>query len=130
MHKLLVLFYFILSLAGCDHAGRTIVMRNTANGIDVIYSRVTVTGPIANFECIHSHSRQCYYALFEHDCSSQPSCAPTPFKQFAMAVDTEQHITDLPQGFQLCASAEAKAMTRECLHPDATTKASVASVSD
>jgi hypothetical protein len=123
MHKLLVLFYLVLSLAGCDHAGRTIVRHSTVNGVDVIYSQVTVLGAGANFECIQSRSGQCHYAVFKRDCSQQRSCPSAPLKQFAMAVNTKLHVINPPHGFQFCVSAEDKAMTRECLQDDAATKA-------
>lgn len=122
MHKLLVLFYLVLSLAGCDHAGRTIVKHSTVNGVDVIYSRVTVFGPAADFHCIDSRSGQCHYALFKRDCSRQRSCPSAPLKQFAIAVNTKLHMINVPHGFQFCVSAEDKAMTRECLYDDAATK--------
>ncbi|HEY0198194.1 MAG TPA: hypothetical protein VGC19_06580 [Rhodanobacter sp.] len=128
MHKLIALFYFILALAGCDHAGRTIIMRSTTNGTDRIYSRVTVLGPTSTFECIHSRSGQCHYGVFERDCTTNPSCS-APIRQFAMAADTERGMADLPLDFELCVSADATPMTRDCLNPAAANKTSVASAS-
>ncbi len=128
MHKLITLFYFILALAGCDHAGRTIVMRSTANGTDLIYSRVTVLGPTSTFKCIRSRSGQCYYSVFEHACTSNAACS-APTRQFAMAVATERGVADLPLDFELCVSADATPVTRDCLNHGTTNKASVASAS-
>ncbi|MFC5582487.1 hypothetical protein [Rhodanobacter terrae] len=130
MHRLLALLCLILSLAGCDYAGNTIVRRSTVNGVHVMYSKVTVFGPSADFDCVQSRSGQCRYAVFKRDCSQQRSCASTPFMQFALAVDTRLHLTHLPHGFQFCVSADTADMTRECLHTEAATKPSTASVSD
>jgi hypothetical protein len=128
MHKLIALFYFILSLAGCDHADHTIVMRSTANGTDLIYSRVSVQGPTATFKCIHSRSGQCHYSVFQHECAAGPSCS-APVRQFAMAADTERGFAGLPRDFELCVSPDPTPMTRDCLNPGAANKASLASAS-
>jgi hypothetical protein len=127
MHKLIALFYFILTLAGCNHGGRTIVMRSTTDGTDLIYSRVIVQGPAATFHCIHSRSSQCHYSVFEHDCASGAACN-APIRQFAMAADTERGFADLPADFELCVSPGATPMNRSCLNA-AADKTSVASAS-
>jgi hypothetical protein len=115
MEKLIVLFYFILALAGCDHTGRTIVMRGTADGTDIIYSRVHDAAGTASFACIRSQSGECHYAVFEHDCSRKTACASMPFAQFAVTADTTHDIANLPSGFVLCVSTDAKPMTSKCL---------------
>lgn len=125
MHKLIALFYFILSLAGCDHADRSIVMRSTVDGTDLFYSRVSVTAIDSVFRCIHSQSGQCHYGVFEHDCASTPACT-APLRQFAMNAGTERKLSDLPPDFELCVSADASPITRDCLRPETANKASLA----
>jgi hypothetical protein len=126
MHKLIALIYFILAIAGCDHAGRTIVMRSTADGVDLLYSRVTVLAATSTFECISSRSGQCHYSVFEHDCTSLPSCGAAPVRQFAIVAGSEQDVAGLPVEFQVCAEADAAATTSQCLHPAAAPRGAVA----
>ncbi|MEP6900011.1 MAG: hypothetical protein ABI870_15910 [Rhodanobacter sp.] len=129
MHKLIVLLYFFLSLAGCDHPGRTIVMRSSTDGIDLLYSRVTVFGSTSTFECIQSRSGRCHYGVFEHDCTSMPGCK-APSQQFALDVDRKQRLIDLPADFELCVSADAGAMSSDCLRPGAKVGEALASTSN
>ena len=113
MHKLIALLYLIFSLAGCDHT-RTIVLRSTTDGTDLIYSRVTVLNLSTLFECIHSQSGHCYYGVFDHRCAATPTCT-TPLQQFALDSDSQRRLGELPLDFELCVSADAAPMTRDCL---------------
>lgn len=118
MYQLIALLYFILALAGCDRPGRTIVVRTTVNGADLIYSRVHMLDHHASFDCIRSSTGRCHYALFGHDCPATGPCTTTPFKQFALNAGSAQDLVDLPADFRLCVTQEAKPMTGECMQPD------------
>jgi hypothetical protein len=113
MHKLITLLYLIFSLAGCDHT-RTIVLRSSVDGADQLYSRTTVLTLSTLFECIHSQSGHCYYGVFSHQCAATPACT-APLQQFALNSDSQRRVLDLPPDFELCVSAEATPMTRDCL---------------
>lgn len=116
MRNFMALAYFLLALMGCDSWGdKTIVMRSSANGDYVIYSKTRVAADVAKFECIKSASGSCHYLLFPRDCKTSgkagAACMAQPFEQFALASGTTREIVGLPSGFEQCVSHEAKLMT-------------------
>lgn len=128
MNKLIALFYFVLSLYGCDVGGSTFVHR-TVGGTDVLYSSVTTQPGVARFVCLRSTSGQCHYTLFPRDCAStSPSttqarsrhmagCPNDQVQRFAVAEGRSRRIPEL-QHFRLCVgSADGKPGT-DCEMPE------------
>jgi hypothetical protein len=126
LYKLAAMLYFIAALVGCHPSDRSIVVRTTANGTDLLYSKIDITADHASFHCLASHSGQCHYALFEHDCPASGACDMQPFKQLAIAASEDMDVHKLPHGFLPCVSADAKAMTSECLRQGRAVQAAMA----
>lgn len=108
MSKLIVLFYMLLSLAGCEQ-GRTIVTHTTVNGQDLIYSKILVLGELATFRCLRSQSGQCYYSVLRKECANRQGACASPVSTFSMREGDTLMLTALPTDFASCASATAEA---------------------
>ncbi|MGH8076275.1 MAG: hypothetical protein ACREPE_02975 [Lysobacter sp.] len=125
MNKLIALFYFVLSLYGCDVGGTTFVHRTHVDGTDTLYSSVAAQPGAARFVCLRSASGQCYYTLFPRDCmaTSAPTdnrigrCRSAPIKRFAIAEGNSRKIADA-QRFRPCVSAEAGSPGPDCGMPE------------
>lgn len=123
--KLMALFYFVLSLFGCDVDGSTFVTRTSVDGADTLYSKAHVEAGVARFECLRSASGRCYYTVFPRDCASTrgstdkraDSCLSEPVERFAIANGDSRQIPGL-QSFRLCVSAEDGAPGPDCEVPE------------
>lgn len=131
--KLIALCYFVLSLYGCDVGGSTFVHRTHVDGADSLYSKATVEGGVARFECLRSASGQCYYTVFTRDCTatsgralgsstgstSKPivGCRPELVERFAIAKGDSRQIPGL-HSFRLCVSAEDGIPGPDCEVPE------------
>lgn len=122
--KLLALFYFALSLFGCDIGRSTFVDRISADGVDSLYSKATVEAGFARFECLRSASGQCYYTLFPRECAKTPDangqhdtrCLSRPVERFAVA-NGESRLFPGLRNFRVCVSADGKALGVDCMMP-------------
>ena len=112
MNKLIALFYFVLSLFGCDIGGSTFVHLTQLGGPDTLYSSVPTQPGVSRFVCLRSASGQCYYTLFPSDCTASMatgnhngSCKAQPIKRFVIAEGGSRQVAELER-FRLCVSAE------------------------
>lgn len=128
MNKLIALFYFVLSLYGCDVGGSTFVHRSVG-GTDVLYSSVPAQPGVARFVCLRSDSGQCHYTLFPRACASTPASASTSgidriarcpadqVQRFAVAEGRSRRIPEL-QRFRLCVGAADGEPGTDCEMPE------------
>lgn len=108
MEKLLLLFYLLLCLAGCEK-GRTVTTHEFVNGADVIYSQIQITGELATFRCMRSQSGRCHYTVLPGACHTrQVDCTP-PITSFTMRAGSSVLLSRLPEDFASCVSADAPA---------------------
>lgn len=127
--KLSALFYFVLSLFGCDVGQSTFVDRISVDGVQALYSKATVEAGVARFECLRSASGHCYYTLFPRDCTASPAaggkrdanCLSRPIERFAVANGDTRQITGL-RDFRLCVSGEYGTPEAGCQMPQPTAK--------
>lgn len=125
MNKLIAIVSFALSLYGCDVGGSTYVHRSSADGNDVLYSKVVAKPGFTRFECLASASGQCHYTLYAGDCpppSTQGSsntpppahgCQPKRAKHFALASGDSRRMPTLSR-FRMCVSTDSKAAIPGC----------------
>ncbi|SKA28040.1 hypothetical protein [Novilysobacter spongiicola] len=114
--KLSALFYFVLSLFGCSTATNVHLTRTIVDGSDTLYSMSTARDGVARFECRGSESGHCYYAVYSDTCDpagNASACDPSPLREFALAVGSQQQITGL-QDFHLCVSAHEDVRGPDC----------------
>jgi hypothetical protein len=101
MEKLILLFYLLLSLCGCE-SGRTVVTHELVNGRDLIYSKIQITGELATFRCLRSQSGLCHFTVLPGSCStSHLNCEP-PITVFSMRQGDTLLLTRLPEDFASC----------------------------
>ncbi|MGI8561111.1 MAG: hypothetical protein ACR2J7_06695 [Luteimonas sp.] len=128
MNKLIAIVSFALSLYGCDIGGNTIIHRSSADGSDVLYSKVVAKPGFARFECLTSASGQCFYTLYPRGCATAPTaaanptdtqhepCATKPVERFALASGQSRQIPALSP-FRMCVSTEVDAAIPGCEPP-------------
>ncbi len=122
--KLSALFYFVLSLFGCDVGRSTFVDRVIVDGGQALYSKATVEAGVAHFECVRSASGHCHYTLFPRDCEAAPAaanrrasaCESAPIERFVVANGDSRQITGLGD-FRLCVSAGNRVEKTDCSMP-------------
>lgn len=129
MNKLIAIISFALSLYGCDVGGNTYVHRSSADGSDVLYSKVVARPGLSRFECLTSISGHCYYTLYARECSTAPGSQPTPngvpqsrcrphtVEHFALASGEHRQIAALSR-YRMCVSTEADAEIPDCESPE------------
>ena len=103
MEKLILLFYLLLSLAGCEPS-RSVVTHEIVNCVDVIYSKIQITGELATFRCLRSQSGLCHFTVLPGSCgTSRMNCEP-PITVFTMRQGDTLLLTRLPEDFASCAT--------------------------
>src|ERR1700749_3610516 len=106
MEKLILLFYLLLSLTGCQPT-QTIVTHELDNGADLIYSKIQITTELATFRCLRSRSGLCHYTVLERSCStSRVNCDP-PITVFTMRQGDTLLLSHLPDDFATCVTSAA-----------------------
>lgn len=123
MNKLIALFYFVLSLYGCDIGGSTFVHRTQAGGPDTLYSSVPTQPGVSRFVCLRSESGQCHYTVFPSDCAAATAtgardadCSAQPVKRFVIAEGESRQVAALER-FRLCVSADDGTLGSDCELP-------------
>ena len=128
MNKLIALFYFVLSLYGCDVGGSTFVHRSVGD-TDVLYSSVPAQPGVARFVCLRSASGQCHYTLFPRECATASGsttasghhrntrCPTEQVKRFAVAEGHSRRIAEA-QRFRLCVGAADGKTGADCEMPE------------
>ncbi len=108
MEKLILLFYLLLSLTGCEPT-RNVVTHEAVNGIDLIYSKIQITGALATFRCLRSESGECHYTVLSGSCGTrQLNCKP-PITVFSMREGDTLLLTRLPEDFTSCVTTRSVA---------------------
>ena len=113
MTKLAALFWFALSLAGCNPHGRTTIVQSSVDGRTTLHSEVNVVQGVATFRCIASSSGTCHYAIYADDCH-HAACTGKPVHSFGLPVG--QRLVDIhqPLGFTPCVGISAEAARSAC----------------
>lgn len=109
MNKLIALFYFVLSLYGCDIGSSTFVHQARSGGADTLHSKVVAQPTGARFECVRSASGRCHFTVFPRPCAGSPDgasrapgeCTPDPTGRFAVADGQSMKIPGL-RDFRVC----------------------------
>lgn len=103
MDKLILLFYLLLALSGCDQ-GKRIVNHEVVNGRDVIYSTIQISGRFATFRCLSSRSGECHYTVLAPACATQGTHCEPPITAFSVRAGEKLLLSSLPDDFATCAS--------------------------
>lgn len=105
-------FTFLLSLSACEQAlSVSSVVRDSANGVDRLYSEARVRKGVGKFECHASSSGLCHYAVFDRDCADG-RCTDKPLV-FSVAVGSEAERRGMPEHPRICVDAE-RAPQQDC----------------
>ncbi|MHA6204154.1 hypothetical protein ACXU4B_07020 [Dyella soli] len=118
MDKLILLFYVLLALAGCDH-GRTVVTHSIVDGEDVIDSQIQIVGDLASFRCLRSKTGVCHYTVLPHSCAVTGTGCKRPLSTFSMREGDSLMVTTLPVDFRSCVTSRLAAPD-ECAEQMAT----------
>ncbi|HKU79535.1 MAG TPA: hypothetical protein VJQ42_06795, partial [Rhodanobacteraceae bacterium] len=86
MTKLAALFWFALSLFGCNPHGQTVIVQSNSNGQQTLRSEVDIVHGVATFRCVASSSGVCHYALYADNCRGTAGCARKPVQAFGLPV--------------------------------------------
>ncbi|MDR3448055.1 MULTISPECIES: hypothetical protein [Dyella] len=101
MEKLILLFYLLLSLTGCEPT-RNVDTHEVVNGIDLIDSKIQITGELATFRCVRSDSGQCHYMVLPGSCGTRQVNCKSPITVFSMRQGDTLLLTRLPEDFASC----------------------------
>ncbi|WP_109125520.1 hypothetical protein [Dyella sp. C11] len=104
MEKLILLFHLLLSLTGFEPV-RTVVTHELANGRDLIYSTIQISGELATFRCLRSQSGLCHYTLLPGSCGTRSVDCEPPITVFTMRQGDTLLLTRLPEDFASCVTA-------------------------
>lgn len=107
MRHITMILSCLLSLFGChERFATTSVIRITEAGADQLFSRTTVRGGDATFECVRSTSGRCHFQVFRETCAPDGlRCDRTDVQRFEVRAGQEQARGKLPQGSTSCVSA-------------------------
>lgn len=106
MEKLILLFYLLLSLAGCEPT-RTVVTHEVDNGVDLIYSQIQITTELATFRCLRSQSGLCHYTVLAGSCSTHRVNCDPPITVLTMRPGETMTLSHLPDDFATCVTSVA-----------------------
>jgi hypothetical protein len=113
MTKLAALFWFALSLFGCNPHGQTVIVQSSSNGRQTLRSEMDIVHGIATFRCVASSSGVCHYALYADNCPTA-GCTRKPIRAFGLPVGQQLVDTDHPPGFVHCVGVSADTAQAEC----------------
>ena len=118
MTKLATLFWFALSLFGCNPHGHTVIVQSSANGHQTLRSEVDIVHGVATFRCVSSSSGVCHYAIYADTCRGTAGCKRKPIQAFGLPVGQRLVDTDQPPGFVHCVGVNADTTQAECAGSD------------
>ncbi|HJP99829.1 MAG TPA: hypothetical protein VJ862_14825 [Rhodanobacteraceae bacterium] len=118
MTKLAALFWFALSLFGCNPHGQTVIVQSSSNGQQTLRSEVDIVHGVATFRCVASSSGVCHYALYADNCRVTAGCTRKPIQAFGVPVGQRLVDADQPQGFVHCVGVSADTALAECAGGD------------
>lgn len=104
MEKLILLFYLLLSIAGCEPT-RSVVTHEFTNGQDLIYSKIQISGELATFRCLRSQSGLCHYTVLAGSCGTQRVNCDPPITVFTMRQGDTLLLSRLPEDFASCVTS-------------------------
>jgi len=104
MEKLILLFYLLLSLTGCQPS-HTVTTHEWADGRDLIYSTIQISGRLATFRCLRSESGLCHYTVLPGECSTRHVDCDPPVTVFTMRQGDSLLLSSLPDDFASCVTA-------------------------
>ncbi|KRG70079.1 hypothetical protein [Pseudoxanthomonas dokdonensis] len=110
----------LLALAGCDESKVTSISRSSANGIDLLYSKVTLASDGGNFECLASASGQCHYAVFARQCDHPlrkvlgQKCPLVRQQQFSVAAGKHLRLPRVQRDSQVCVQRKPIRAAQPC----------------
>lgn len=118
MNKLIALVHFLLSLAGLDAGGATLVHRSSAHGTDVVHARTHVQAGVAHFECLGSASGECHFTVLPRRCAPGAGAAPSDacraaVRRIRVPSGDSRHLAGL-HDFGLCVSADGEPQGPDC----------------
>ncbi len=119
MIKLAALFWFALSLFGCNPHGHTVIVQSSVNGHQTLRSEVDIVQGIATFRCVTSSSGVCHYALYADHYRGTAECTGKPLQAFGLPVGQRLVDTGQPPGFVHCVGVSADTAHAECAGGDA-----------
>ncbi|HEX5354255.1 MAG TPA: hypothetical protein VFW60_09260 [Rhodanobacteraceae bacterium] len=114
MTKLAALFWFALSLFGCNPHGQTVIVQSSTNGQQTLRSEVNILHGIATFRCVASSSGVCHYAIYADNCRATTGCTRKPIHAFGLPVGQRLVDTDQQPGFVHCVGVSADSTQAEC----------------
>jgi hypothetical protein len=114
MTKLAALFWFALSLFGCNPHGQTVIVQSSSNGQQILRSEVDIVHGVATFRCVSSSSGVCHYALYADNCRGTAGCTGKPIQAFGLPVGQRLVDTGQPPGFVHCVGVNADSTHAEC----------------
>lgn len=99
----------LLALFGCDaRPSVTSITRASENGVDVLFSKTTLTEGAATFECFASRSGDCHYRVYEEVCDAgADACRQRTLDAFALAPGKRHRLEGLPADVRHCVTANA-----------------------
>lgn len=104
MEKLILLFYLVLSLTGFEPT-RTVVTHELTHGIDLVYSKIQISGELATFRCLRSQSGLCHFTVLPGSCSTSHVACEPPITVFTMRQGDTLLLTRLPDDFASCVTS-------------------------
>ena len=114
MTKLAALFWFALSLFGCNPHGQTVIVQSNSNGQQTLRSEVDIVHGVATFRCVASSSGVCHYTLYTDNCRGAAGCTRKPIQAFGLPVGRRLVDTDRSPGFVHCVGVSADTTQAEC----------------
>lgn len=114
MTKLAALFWFALSLFGCNPHGQTVIVQSSTNGHQTLRSEVDIVHGVATFRCVSSSSGVCHYVLYADNCRGAAACTRKPIQAFGLPVGQRLVDTDQRPGFVHCVGVSADTAQAEC----------------
>ncbi|HJU25553.1 MAG TPA: hypothetical protein VJ722_02640 [Rhodanobacteraceae bacterium] len=114
MTKLAALFWFALSLFGCNPHDQTVIVQSSSKGQQTLRSEVDIVHGIATFRCVASSSGVCHYAIYADNCRATAGCRRKPLHAFGLPVGQRLVDTDQPPGFVHCVGVSADTVQAEC----------------
>ena len=105
----------LMALAGCNEKPSvTTIHHSSVDGVDTLFSKTTVRGGVARFECFASESGQCHYLVYSERCparapgSNPAACQRTTLDDFALKIGKAHEIRGIPQDFHQCVSRQGE----------------------
>jgi hypothetical protein len=114
MTKLAALFWFALSLFGCNPHGQTVIVQSSTNGQQTLRSEVDILHGISTFRCFAISRCVWHFDHYAVNCRGTRGCTRKPIQAFGLPVGQRLVDTDQPPGFVHCVGVSADTAQDEC----------------